>query len=475
MGTKLRSETVRRARSRRTKLRASLFTHVGLVAGALVVSILLSAGGFPGVVLALTLGAAPLLLAGFVGVPVRGWVVVLLVATCVNGVRLPIAGFNLLPEHFFICGVLVVLLLRMPEAVLRPPAAFELLLLMWIAWNGVTSVFLAPEPQRSLPIVAWLLLSWAILWAVRGYFLHAKSEDAEYVWRALLVTGAAAGVLAFALWILAFGGVPVPGVQPEPYTRTVAAKGLSFEANILGSQELFIVVAALALLKARKKAVPTLVRIGLGLGILSTMTRSVWVAAIVVVGLEWLENRRAVPTRGGGSETVAKPALLLVLAAAAMPLAFVSASNPIFTRFGGSFDLASDTAQLRLGGVKDAFGDMGGSALITGLGTNSFGQRHRNTLFADGRGYLSVLPIAVLYDTGIIGGALLLGAGVVLVLGQRGPVDRRYARTFLLVLLITGSATNPMWFGISWVLLAIVGVPWAARADGLAAARAQSA
>jgi hypothetical protein len=341
--------------------------------------------------------------------------------------------------------------------VLRSPSAFELFLLMWVVWNGVVSLLLAPEPGRSLPIVAWLLLSWTILWAVRGYFLEAEEQDAEYVRRALLVVGAVAGFCAFAVWVLALAGASVPGVQPEPYTRTVAARGFSYEANILGSQELFIVVAALLLARTRARRVPPIVWAGLALGILSTMTRAVWVAAIVVIGCECFRQRRHAPPDAARS-AMTKPAWLLLLALALLPF-FLSASNPVFSRFRGSLDLSSDTAQLRLVGVKDALGDMKGTALITGLGTNSFGQRHENELFADGRGYLSVLPLAVLYDAGLVGGILILAACAALSLRHAAAVDRRYARIFLLALLITGSGTNPVWFGITWVLLAVVGVP----------------
>lgn len=431
--------------------------HMAAVVSGIVLSVLLSAGG-PGALLAIGLGVAPLLVAAVVGVSVRAWMVVLLVATCSNGIRLPLGGFNLLPEHFVICGVLVVLLLRMPAAVLRPPSGFELLLLMWIAWNGVVSLVIAPEPQRSLPIVAWLLLSWMILWAVRGYLLEAGEEDADALRRALLVIGAVAGFVAFALWILGLAGWASPAVQPEPYTQTVAARGFSYEANILGSQELFIVIAGLAFVRSRVQRVPSIVWVGLTVGILSTMTRSVWVAAIVVVGFEVLRRRHRESTVDGTSVTTTS-AWIFVVCLALLPFVFISAGNPLFSRFKGSLDLSSGTAQLRLDGVKEALGDMKGTALVTGLGTNSFGQRHRNVLFVDKRGYLSVLPLVVLYDTGFVGGILIAGACAALMVRHSAPTGRRYARTFLLVLLITGSATNPIWFGITWVLLAIVGVP----------------
>jgi ABC-type sugar transport system permease subunit len=197
---------------------------------------------------------------------------------------------------------------------------------------------------------------------------------------------------------------------------------------------------------------------GLALGILSTMTRAVWVAAFVVVGIEWLRQRDRPPGSDVSGTVAKKPAWILVLGLALLPFVFVSASNPIFSKLRGSLDLSSDTAQLRLGGVEEALQDMKGTAIFTGLGTNSFSQRHRNVLFADERGYLSVLPLVVLYDTGVIGALLVLGACAALSLGHAAPMDRRYARVFLLALLITGSATNPVWFGITWVLLAIVGV-----------------
>jgi hypothetical protein len=441
------------------KMQASLPAQVALMAGAVVLSLLVAGAGPFGVILAVLLGVAPIALAAIVGLSMRVWMVVLITATCINGIRMPLGGFNLLPEHFLICGVLVVLVLRMPATILRPPSAFEALLLMWIGWNGVVSFLFAPEPQRSLPIVAWLLLSWVILWVVRGYLLHAASDDADYLRRALLVVGAGAGFLAFVLWILAFAGLSVPGVQPEPYTRTVAARGLSYEANILGSQELFIVVAALAYVRSGRRKVSPVTWAGLGVGILSSMTRAVWVAAIVVVGLEWMRRRHSESVADGADGAIGKRAWVLLLGLALLPFLFVSASNPIAARFRGSLDLSSGTAQLRLGGVKDALGDMKGTAVITGLGTNSFGQRHRNVLFADQRGYLSVLPLVVVYDTGIIGGALVVGACAAFLLKPRAAVDRRYARMFLIVLLITGSSTNPLWFGIAWVMFAIVGTP----------------
>ena len=92
--------------------------------------------------------------------------------------------------------------------------------------------------------------------------------------------------------------------------------------------------------------------------------------------------------------------------------------------------------------------------MITGLGTNSFGQRHLEPTLPSKPtpAYLANLPLSVLYDSGIVG--FLLLAGVLVTSLPRGRRSRARALGLFAVFLVASLATSSLWFATTWIFLA---------------------
>jgi len=97
---------------------------------------------------------------------------------------------------------------------------------------------------------------------------------------------------------------------------------------------------------------------------------------------------------------------------------------------------------------------MSGARWIVGNGVNTFGQRHDDPTQPGVPGYISSLPVQVLYDTGIAGVGLLV-AFLVLVY-RRIPVHRRSLAIPVAVAIgITSTFTSTLWFTTTWLMLAL--------------------
>lgn len=396
--------------------------------------------------------SAPLVVVAVVGLPVSVVATALVVSSLVSGGRFPFAGFNFLPEHVVVAVLLTVLVLRRPAAIVRRPATYEAWLLAWIAWNGLVSLVYADDPAASLAIVAWMLLAWLILWSVRGVLLTEPGARAQIL-RVGSAVAAAMGLVAFVTWLSALAGFTTWGVQPEFVTGTVASTGLALEANIFGAQGLFwlfLVVRARILHGTR---LSSWVVLGLTLGIVSSMTRAVWLAAVVLgVGI-------FVVARTGRRVRLARPVGRLrawVVSIAAVALLMVVGA-PVGAKLAHSLDFGSSTGSSRLENWKVAVDDLGeDGAYLFGLGTNSFGQRHLSPTIPGEPDYLGNLGLALLYDTGVVGLGLFAGAAASIALRPSRARQRVLNLTFIAALLIIGAATSPVWFGFVWITVALL-------------------
>jgi hypothetical protein len=126
-------------------------------------------------------------------------------------------------------------------------------------------------------------------------------------------------------------------------------------------------------------------------------------------------------------------------------------------KFRAGLDFQSSTGQARVADWKAAWSDITSSGeYLTGLGTNSFGQRHASPTIKNQPGYLGNLPLTVLYDSGLVGVVLFCGAMTGVVLRGRNPRSRLLNVIFVVSLMIVGAATSPVWFGFVWVTVAII-------------------
>jgi len=431
---------------------AGVIGGVGVVAGIL--AALTPDIGFIGV--GIVLGAPlALLVATMVRIPV---LVLALVVSCqLTGGRFPLLGYHFLPEHVVLLLLGPALLLRSTGWLLRRMAAYEALLLAWVGWNAVVSLVYAVDTGASMAIVAWMFLAWLILWCLRSCFL-ADAEARDRAVRLGASIAASLGVFAFVLWVLAQLTDIRVAVQPDYVTGSVAAKGLASEANFLGSQLmfwLFLVVRARVL---KRSAIPVWQVCGLVLGIAASLTRAVWLAAaLMIVGAAVASAFSARRSATGPPSGARRPSALRgALAGLGIVALLLSIGSPAAQKLRVSLDFGSVTGRARVDTWKTAWNDIREEgSLVTGLGTNSFGQRHASPTLAGEPDYLGNLPLATLYDSGMIGAALLTAAFVALVLRSSTVPGRIFNLLFVALLMVVGAATSPVWFGFVWAVVAI--------------------
>lgn len=396
----------------------------------------------------------PLFFLTIAAVPLAHLAVVLVVSTQVTRGRFGAAGFHFLPEHFALVALGSAMVLRQGAVLARRAATYEVLLLAWILWSFLTSLSYSPDPAKSFAIIGWMMLAWLILWCLRSYFLASMVERQKLVWLGARV-GAALGAASFVLWVVALLGGTTVGVQPEYVTGSFAAKGLALEANFLGAQALcwlFLIVRAAVL--QRTPISPWQVT-GLLLGMVASMTRAAWIAFMVVLATAFVvarSKRLSGDMRQPSHRSSSWRAALagIVLAALLLPFA-----GPAGEKLQAAFDFGSTTGQARAVNWKLAWNDLSESgAYVTGLGTNSFGQRHLSRTLPGEPDYLGNLPLMVLYDSGIIGVLLFAAAMTSIVMKGATMGGRLFNLAFVLSILVVGAATSPIWFGFVWVTVA---------------------
>lgn len=415
----------------------------------------------------ISIAVVPLCLAVLTGMRLETLLVVLIVSTQLSGWRFGFVGFHFLPEHVAIAAFASALVMRRPFAVLRRPAAYELLFLLWILWNAVASLAFSVDVRDSLAIVGWLLLAWIILWCVRGY-VELHRIEARRALELGMRTAAVLGVIAGVLWLAALAGVSSFGVQPEYVTGTVAARGLSFEANLFGSLELFWLFLALRWRAVNDAAVSPLQVFGLVVGIVASMTRAVWLAGLVVVIVAQVARWDQRRLRGGSvsGEQGSRTSLRIVACLFGL-IALVAFSAPAGKKLAAALDFRSSTGLERVRNWNVALDDLGSSGgYVLGRGTNSYGQRHLSRTVAGQPDYLGNLGLTILYDTGLVGVVLFGAASLAFVLHRHIGWGRLFKLFFVVALMIVGAAASPIWFGYVWITLAAIDTVWRAEDMG---------
>ncbi len=379
------------------------------------------------------------------GRPSRVLAPLLIVSLFVTHWRFPIAGLHFLPEDIVVLALLVALVAERRERALWAAATDRtaLALAAFIAWSVLVTMVQAPDVGKSMAVVGWLGLDWLILVAVLASF-----PDSERVERLAVNSAAVLGAVALVLGVLAaVAGTTIGTRPPGPAGEARPVFALAYEANILASTLAIWAFVALTsphprVRRAARFCVPLAVA-----GIAFSLTRAA-ILGFAAGLLVW-----AVVEGGPAARTVTKilAATLVVgvLATAVTP----AATAPVRQRLGHLLDFGSGTSGDRAKIAKTALGDLGGPQLAIGLGTNTDGQRHENRTSTGRRGFLSVLPVQIVYDGGLIGAGLL-----VLALFTVRPISRpgrARALGALVVFGITAAATSPFWLGSTWLLVAL--------------------
>lgn len=312
-------------------------------------------------------------------------------------------------------------------------------LAVWLLVGVVSSAFHSPEPIASYGVLSWMFLG--VLTLLLATQIRIPVPD-------LLRVGAIPLGALSALSVLAWGAAAVglaPGLVLADSGGAARVVGLSFEPNIFGG----LAVLWVALVVYWRSAVPRSTFIWTGIvaiaGVL-TLTRAVWVALALVL----------LPVILGSARRVVRVVISSLVAVIAVPVLFgdllVSAVGPIADRFARLGDLDSGTAAFRIGSWETAWADVSRLNLLTGLGVNSFTQRHRLAVELKQTDYLSNAWLAQIHDVGILGAICLV---VALFFIWLSTARRRSAFGFFLAFVITSAFTSALWFAFPWLFMGL--------------------
>lgn len=376
----------------------------------------------------------------------RSWFAYVLCMSA-TGLMVQVGPVTIRPEHLGVLflAVAVVGMRRAAGSVKVDPLVVTLFAL-WLAFGLIASLFQAPEPVSSLYMLGLLSFGVLSLFVVRA----AGVDKGELV---AIGTKAVAIVSTISVAAWAIGQATVSTTLFSTLTSgglPARVNGLAFEPNIMGA---FLCLWIVVMLRWREESelplgryLPIIV-----IAAILTMTRGVWIALVVLLLLE-LGRRGSSRLRVG---------LVAASVGAVLIYSFVPfvarLADPLLSRATGVFNLERGTAGYRITSWETAMNDIvERGALLTGLGVNSFSQRHSGVGDQSQSNYLSNAWLGQLYDFGLIG-LLLLFAALVLLFFR--SADRPRTFEFLVALGVTAALTNSLWFVFPWALLGLVSSP----------------
>lgn len=373
----------------------------------------------------------------------------LFVATLLTRVRIPYVP--LLPEQALLLLVIGVLLVRgRLDVIIHATRLLPASAWLFVLWGGLVSVIRAPDGIASLRILGWIAGSLMIASLVAVLSTGRGTQITQAVARLSSIVSLAAlvGVLA---WLAASASpASTLGVQVEGLTGAPAAYGLSFEANIFGGIcAVWLVLDVLYVHRARL-ASSVVIRGLLGLGVLASLTRAAALGALLGIAVGAVATQR---TRRVAASVLLMTGLTvggIFLVGPTVPIL-----RPIAEKGAQLVDLNSSTSVVRRASWDLALGDMSFGTTLTGQGVNSFGQRHVDPSRPSERvpGYLSNVFLQVIYDTGVVGAALLVAAAWAIVKRLRSADVRVLGLAVCGA--IVGAATSPLWFANWWVVVGL--------------------
>lgn len=354
-----------------------------------------------------------------------------------------VGGFRLRAEMAIGLVCCVALMLKPRLEKFRYNGAVFVILGCWIAWLCLITVLNAPSFASSLTVLVWLALNLVTCLYIASYLSSVQKIVAVGVRSAFVLS-----ITAVVLWVLATTTPIALYVQWDPTYGGYAAFATVFEANILASLvTLWAVVAMSNRLCARCGNISRVGLISLTPVVaIATHTRIALVASLVVIAASFVLYSRS------------RPYLVGALAVLAVCVYFgdFDLDQIGLSKFTSPFNLDEGTGRYRAATWDQAFADVqsgGWYSTFSGLGANSFGQRHLDPSLpgSGARWYLGNLPLQLYYDGGIV--AVLL---VVAALVKGFPVRRWIlASVFLVVYTMFAISTSTLWLMQSWIFLAI--------------------
>ncbi|MDM7886171.1 O-antigen ligase family protein [Curtobacterium sp. RHCKG23] len=370
---------------------------------------------------------------------------------CMSGLGLQIGGVYFQPE--MICLPLLLLAVRgtVRDDYARSDKRHYLLLwtgvVLWLGANLAASLLTAPQPVKSLRIIA--LVSCSVLAFALLQRLKPGIAVRYLVGAATLIT--VYGVVILSAWAVAQASGRTNVLVVLNYGETVyRTKGLMIEPNLLGSLLALTMCALFFLREHVHRFVLASSMAVMGATAFLSFTRAAWVGMVVLLAVWAFTGHRAVLKTAG---IVIASVFSLGIIGTVFTKAGQILGATFSDRVGGLLDFDSGTGAYRARIWEVALSDYVHSPhFLLGLGTNSFSQRHAAQDSSSGEAYLGNFWIALLHDSGLIGAVGFLLIALAIVLRSRSVK----AVPLYFTLVVTAFATNPMWFAFPWVCLALM-------------------
>jgi len=375
----------------------------------------------------------------------KGLVTILIIASALTRYRLQIGGVHIPLDTALVPSCLVSVFMHgygriFFRQIQRPEIK---LLIAYLILNFASSWTFSPNRVASLNICIWLTLNLTVVALALAIF----ENDKDGLFRRMFISAfivVASGVTG---WLFAVTTGNFLAAISDP-SEGIRATGVSWEPNILGGSA---AIWALVLLTQPRKVnkVQWLFLVLAGAAITLSSTRAAFVALGVglVIFMLRMGHRifRLVPVLMAGFA-------VLALLQAAFPETLLNV-----TRKFRDLRFTNQNSLYRYNSWTTAIHEMRGIDWMIGKGTNSFGQRHFDPTHPGLHlpYYLGNLPLATLYDVGLIGAFTLLVVAKILIVrkGSDRDVIRRVA-TFVTFLLLS-IGTSPFYFAFYWLFIAL--------------------
>lgn len=360
----------------------------------------------------------------------------------------------------------------------------------FVVWNVVTTLVFSPSLTWSASILIWLFIDLLLLVSMMA--LAEGADLAARLGRGSVAPWALVGFAAYVVANLTRGQVAL-GTDFDYLYEVYVARVTAIEANIYASILVFWTLLTITR-RGMGRWESAAIAVAVPLGLVASQTRTAVFSLVLGLGVfgvftllsgrsSWRERlTRVLPSAVLVATLVVTFAIVAALGgtapadrslpATASPSASLSPtgdgstpspaptrepdpSNPEQQNKIGDVDFQGGTIAFRLEVARLAAQEMHGVNLWFGNGTNTFGLRHEQPGTPGVSGHIIMLPVQVLYDTGIVGLTLLVALFVcvfVCVPRPRKPV----AAGLLVSYLLSATLTSMFWFAITWILLAVL-------------------
>jgi len=358
------------------------------------------------------------------------------IAVWFNGVSFQLGRASLRVEHFLVFSVFF-LEFCFPNSHMKP-RKLNMLFLAWLSLGMITTFIGTIDKYRGL----WIQIQYVI------GLLILSSREFVPLGKKPIVIQARIGILVSIIYLLSYLYTPLAKLLRIGEVKEVF-DGYSLEPNLLGSQALLLWI----LLYVGRDLLSKFERLGiflLPILIVLSLTRAVWLAFIMVLGLFLIQRIRSLA------------AYFVLLIICLLPILFdflrrrVTSTEDVYWNLMNFINFESGTAQYRKNVYFQALTEMNDTwfHFLLGHGFASFPELYPLDSSGVTGAYLSNAFVGILFETGILGTLLFL-----LLIGRY--VHKSKARIeilfYVLALVTVSLTTSPLWLVFPWFYLKILG------------------